>query len=65
MELIPIPTEPFLMGSKKNDEEAYEDETPQDPYDIPYNYKISRFPVTNAQYAVFVPVFRTLKNLIL
>ncbi|MBI5185921.1 MAG: SUMF1/EgtB/PvdO family nonheme iron enzyme, partial [Nitrospinae bacterium] len=54
IEFIEIPKGPFLMGSKESDEGADKNETPQETYTIPYDYKISRFPVTNAQYYVFV-----------
>jgi formylglycine-generating enzyme required for sulfatase activity len=49
-----VPTGPFLMGSSDEDEMAYDDEKPQHEYDIEQPYAISRYPVTNAQYAAFV-----------
>lgn len=42
MEFKTIGNGPFLMGNGKEE------------YKIPYDYKISRFPVTNAQYDAFV-----------
>ncbi len=44
----------FLMGSKENDESALEREFPQFEYNIPNNYFMSRYPVTNAQFEAFV-----------
>jgi len=49
-----IPAGKFLMGSKEGDEGSYDDEYPQFEYDIPYNYFMSRYPVTNAQFDLFV-----------
>ncbi|MEW5957176.1 MAG: SUMF1/EgtB/PvdO family nonheme iron enzyme [Chloroflexota bacterium] len=49
-----IPAGPFLMGSdKETDSQAWDDETPQHTVELP-GYKISRYPVTNAQFAAFV-----------
>jgi formylglycine-generating enzyme required for sulfatase activity len=42
------------MGSTDEDEMAYDDEKPQHTYEIEQPYGISRYPVTNAQYAAFV-----------
>jgi formylglycine-generating enzyme required for sulfatase activity len=49
-----IPAGPFVMGSKKGDKDAYEDEQPQFTYTIRQNYFIARYPVTNAQFGAFV-----------
>ncbi|MEW5958348.1 MAG: SUMF1/EgtB/PvdO family nonheme iron enzyme [Chloroflexota bacterium] len=49
-----IPGGPFLMGSdKETDPQAYDNEQPQHTVDLP-GYLISRYPVTNAQFAAFV-----------
>jgi formylglycine-generating enzyme required for sulfatase activity len=65
-----VPAGPFVMGSRRQgdppliyrgrelemapDPEAYGDETPAHVQEIPYDYWISRYPVTNAQFATFV-----------
>ncbi len=53
MEFRSVPAGSFLMGSQ-DDSEAFDDEKPQYPFDIPYEYEISRFPVTNDQFKAFV-----------
>ena len=46
---------PFVMGSKKGDEEAWEDEFGNPPsLQLPYGYWIGRYLVTVAQFAAFV-----------
>lgn len=53
-EWVEISAGPFLMGSDPaQDAAAYEDEQPQLTVDLPA-YHIARYPVTVAQYAVFV-----------
>jgi formylglycine-generating enzyme required for sulfatase activity len=54
MEFCDIPAGPFTMGSGKDDSGAAEDEQRQHSFDIPYDYKISRYPVTNVQFRVFI-----------
>jgi len=50
-----VPPGPFTMGSTDDDSMAYDDEKPQHPNDsITEGYLISRYPVTNAQFAAFV-----------
>ena len=44
-----VPAGPFLMGGQ-----TYGDEKPQHEQDIPTPYCVSRYPITNAQYAAFV-----------
>jgi serine/threonine-protein kinase len=54
LELVRVPAGKFLMGSDPaKDEYAREDEQPQHMLDLPEFY-IGKYPVTNAQYAVFV-----------
>ena len=49
-----IPAGPFLMGSnKESDSQAFGDEQPQHSVILP-GYLISRYPVTNVQFAAFV-----------
>jgi formylglycine-generating enzyme required for sulfatase activity len=49
-----VPAGPFLMGSdKRRDSQAYDDELPQHKVTLPA-YCISKYPVTNGQYAAFV-----------
>lgn len=49
-----IPTGSFTMGSKEGEEGSYDDERPQHQCDIPYSYRISRYPITVAQFQAFV-----------
>jgi len=51
---VRIPAGPFLMGSRDDDPDAYDDEKPQHEYDIPYDYLIARYPVTNQEFRRFV-----------
>ena len=54
MEFCRISAGPFLMGSSDRDKHAFFDrEKPQHLVDIPCNYWIGRFPVTNEQYNTF------------
>lgn len=54
IEFVNVPAGKFLMGSRNQDKQAYDDEKPQHNVDIPYDFYIGRFPVTNAQYAAYV-----------
>ncbi|MCB0187807.1 MAG: SUMF1/EgtB/PvdO family nonheme iron enzyme, partial [Caldilineaceae bacterium] len=49
IEWCEVPAGPFLMGS-----DQIENAGPQHTVDLPYTYKISRYPITNAQYRHFV-----------
>lgn len=52
---IRIPAGKFLMGSElKNDSQAHHTEQPQHTVDIPYDYYVARYPVTVAQYKIFL-----------
>ena len=52
---VEIPKGPFWMGSKQGDPEADKDELGNpNPLEIPYSYWIARYPVTVAQFGVFV-----------
>ncbi|MCP4697389.1 MAG: SUMF1/EgtB/PvdO family nonheme iron enzyme [Gammaproteobacteria bacterium] len=48
-----VPAGEFLMGSRKEDKEAYDPEKPLHSVVLPA-FRISRYPVTNAQYRAFV-----------
>ncbi len=47
MELMRVPAGKFLMGSTKENKSAFDGERPQHTVDIPYDYWMARFPVTN------------------
>jgi formylglycine-generating enzyme required for sulfatase activity len=50
-----IPAGKFLMGNtKETDSTAYDDEMPQFEYNIKHTYFMSRYPITNAQFNLFV-----------
>jgi formylglycine-generating enzyme required for sulfatase activity/energy-coupling factor transporter ATP-binding protein EcfA2 len=53
IEWCEVPAGPFLMGSSEDDAEAYDDEKPQHELSLP-TYYVSRYPVTVAQFRVFV-----------
>jgi formylglycine-generating enzyme required for sulfatase activity len=50
MEFMRVPAGKFLMGS----DNGAADETPQHTVDIPYDYWMARYPVTNEQYNMYV-----------
>jgi len=54
IEFVNVPAGKFLMGSKEDNSRAYNNEKPQHTVEMPAAYYIGRFPVTNAQFAVFV-----------
>ena len=54
MEFCLVPAGPFLMGSLEADKPAWDDEKPQHELKLSYDYWISRFPVTQAQFNAFV-----------
>lgn len=49
---------PFRMGSEDGDPQAFDDEKPAHDCDIPYEYRIGRYPVTVAQFRQFVEASR-------
>ncbi len=49
----PVPAGPFLMGSAQDEDDTDVDEKPQHELHLDH-YWISRYPITNAQYAPFV-----------
>jgi len=54
IEFVKVPRGDFLMGSKNDNQKAFEDEKPQFTFNIPYDFLIARFPVTNEQFDNFV-----------
>jgi len=53
MEFVEVPAGKFMMGGGSQDAPS-DDEKPQHTVDIPHDYFMARFPVTNAQYAAYV-----------
>ena len=51
IELVKIPKGSFLMGSKDDNELTYDSEKPQHSVDIPYDFWMARFILTNELYA--------------
>jgi formylglycine-generating enzyme required for sulfatase activity len=54
IEFVRVPAGRFLMGSKDDNPLAFDTEKPQHTVEIPHDYWIARFPVTNDQFAAFV-----------
>jgi formylglycine-generating enzyme required for sulfatase activity len=50
---VPIPAGPFLMGSRRGEKDAYDDEYDQHQLDLP-DYYLGRAPVTVAQFRSYV-----------
>ncbi len=55
IEFCRIPAGKFLMGSPVGNKSVDDVEKPQNSLNIPYDYWMARFPVTNAQYAGLYP----------
>lgn len=53
MELMRVPKGGFVMGSTKEDKLAFDYEFPQHTVDIPYDYFMARFPLTNELYNAY------------
>jgi formylglycine-generating enzyme required for sulfatase activity len=53
IDFVPVPAGEFLMGSSQDDSIARDNEFPQHTVDIPYQYWIGRYPVTNEQFKMF------------
>jgi iron(II)-dependent oxidoreductase len=53
IEFVRVPQGKFIMGSKEDDSRASDDEKPQHTLEIPYDFWIARYPVTNDQFAQF------------
>jgi formylglycine-generating enzyme required for sulfatase activity len=54
MEFLRVPAGAFLMGSANDDQLAFDGEKPQHSVEIPYDYWMARFPVTNALYNAYI-----------
>jgi formylglycine-generating enzyme required for sulfatase activity len=48
-----VPHGEFLMGSKSGNKLAVDDEKPEHTLNIPYDYLMARFTVTNEQFSTF------------
>ena len=59
MQFCWIPEGVFLMGSDDNDKQASGNEKPQHECTIPYGYWLARFPVTVAQFRLFLEKNKT------
>ena len=58
MEFMREPAGSFLMGSTKENKMAVDDERPQHTVDVPYDYWMARFPITNERYNAYVKAKR-------
>ncbi|MBN1453183.1 MAG: SUMF1/EgtB/PvdO family nonheme iron enzyme [Anaerolineales bacterium] len=54
IEFVKVPAGKFLMGNADKDKSTARSEKPQHTVDLPYEYYIGRFPVTNEQYAAYI-----------
>jgi len=54
MELCTVPAGPFRMGSEEDDLEGFKFERPAHDCDLPYEYRIGRYPVTVSQFREYV-----------
>jgi len=53
-QLDPVPAGPFRFGSRPDEKDAYPDETTSQPTAHLPAYAIARYPVTNAEYRLFI-----------
>jgi formylglycine-generating enzyme required for sulfatase activity/tRNA A37 threonylcarbamoyladenosine biosynthesis protein TsaE len=51
---MPVPRGRLLMGSRDDNTLAYDQEKPLHTVEVPQDYWLARFPVTNEQYAKFI-----------
>ncbi len=54
IEFLDVPAGSFRMGNDDKAKAFLGDESPQHTYNLAYAYKIGRYPITNAQFDVFV-----------
>jgi formylglycine-generating enzyme required for sulfatase activity len=59
IEFVKVPAGNFLMGTNNKAENASGDEKPQHLVDLPYEYFMGRFPVSNRQYAGYMEAVGT------
>jgi formylglycine-generating enzyme required for sulfatase activity len=50
---VKIPKGKFIMGSRASNNLSGDDEHPERPYEIPYNYWITLFPISNEQFSEY------------
>jgi hypothetical protein len=62
MEFVKIPKGEFIMGSTEKNKLSYGNERPQSKLDIPYDFWMGRYPVTNARYVLFRKFHEFLKS---
>ena len=53
-EFVHIPQGKFIMGSEDENELAWDDEKPQHILNLPYDYWVGKFPVSNTDFKKFV-----------
>jgi formylglycine-generating enzyme required for sulfatase activity len=54
VEFVRVPAGKFIMGSQYGNTLAWDDEKSQHTVDLPYDYWIGKYPVTNDQFSTFV-----------
>ncbi len=54
LEFVRVPAGKFLMGSKDDNKLAQDNERPQHTVDLPYDYWLAKYPVTNDHFVRFV-----------
>ena len=54
VDFIKVPAGKFMMGSKDKDKQAYDNEKPHHAVEVPYDYYIARYLITNEQYALYM-----------
>ena len=54
IEFVRVPQGKFVMGSKDDNALAFDDERPQHTVEVPYDYWLGRYPVTNDQFVTFI-----------
>ena len=52
--MSPVPAGTYRIGSHDDDDQAYDDETPAHDFEVTGDIQLARFPVTNAEYKLFM-----------